>query len=62
MSCKCAQKVNRELGKYNTRLVTDLLSGTPILATETVEKKRGARPKAVLATYCPFCGEVLNGN
>jgi len=28
----------------------------PTIVTELVEKKRGARPIAVVPTYCPWCG------
>jgi hypothetical protein len=31
------------------------------VATQKIEKKRGQKTMSVIATYCPFCGEKLEG-
>jgi hypothetical protein len=57
---RCFRDVNKELAKHNTRLACNLLDPNHVFVeTETVEKKRGARPKKLIATHCPFCGVKL---
>ena len=64
MACNCIEETNKLLAEQgmNTRLQTMTLfndSGirqTVFLGTEVVEKKRGARPKSFIPTFCPFCG------
>lgn len=69
-SCRCAEQVNEQLAKFNTRLERPMLlnlttgesrCGLEIAAAKVNPKLRG-RKKTVLATYCPFCGKRLGGD
>ncbi|WP_312325691.1 hypothetical protein [Stenotrophomonas sp.] len=48
---------------HNTKLLRtfpfygDTVGMTCTIATEVIEKKRGAKPLSVLPTYCPFCAK-----
>ena len=58
---KCYRQVNKELAKYNTKLVTNMFDPNMLLVeTTTIEKKRGSKPKLVACSHCPFCGEKLS--
>lgn len=66
MAHRCFRQIDKELGKYNTRLARNLLDHNQVfVATEVVdETKRGPRrskpkPKILIASHCPFCGEKL---
>lgn len=58
--CECINKVNADLKQHNTMLVFTLL-GNPsraVIDTMQVETGRGKKKAAaVIATFCPFCGE-----
>lgn len=58
---KCFKEVDKVLVEENTRLVLDLLNPNHIfVATERIRNLRdGKKPKRVIATFCPFCGERL---
>lgn len=59
MSCDCINHVNGLLSEQNTQLVATIFGEPRKVVVETVKidsKKRG-RPPAMLASYCPFCGE-----
>lgn len=61
MACDCFGEMNKALAERNTELAPTLIFArpgyvTPTIQTESKVKKRGARPVAVLPTYCPFCG------
>jgi hypothetical protein len=64
VSCECLNRIDGKLadGGHNTKLDrTFVLSGPragmyPVIQTKLVEKKRGAKPLAVVPTFCPFCG------
>jgi hypothetical protein len=66
MACDCIDKINEKLAERNTKLTATIIFAkpsylTPTIDTELVEKKRGARPCAVLPTFCPFCGTKYEG-
>lgn len=58
--CGCITDANKLLLPKNARLATTFSLKTglvlPIIETELLEKKRGARPTLLIPTYCPFCG------
>jgi len=58
--CECIAKVNEQMKQHNTMLVFTLL-GSPsrvIIDTVQVEAGRGKKKAAaVIASFCPFCGE-----
>lgn len=62
--CDCIREIDEHLEKYNTKLgaaigIRDrqlVLFGVYI-ETYKIETKRRGRPKAIVASYCPFCGE-----
>lgn len=57
---KCFEELDVRLKQYNTCLVRNILNENHIfIDTELREKKRGARPRRVVANYCPFCGKKL---
>lgn len=66
-ACACIDDINTRLkaGGHNTQLSTlytlrDSGLGRSIkIATEVIEKKRGAKPLAMVPSYCPFCGVNL---
>ncbi|SFD72693.1 hypothetical protein SAMN05428997_14615 [Bosea sp. CRIB-10] len=59
-SCNCIDVVDAKLAERNTRLVRAITLrpfGTHLMiATEIIEKKRGARAVGMFPTFCPFCG------
>jgi hypothetical protein len=61
MQCNCIQRINALIADRNTKLVTTLnfVRGIDLvrLETETLVKKRGAKPALIIPTYCPFCGK-----
>lgn len=54
--CKCIAKVDRDLAKYNTVLVTTLFSQQALLRTEKLDAKKRGKASTILASFCPFCG------
>lgn len=62
--CKCIGLTDKALEAFNSRLGVDFqidrktgrVTSTVAIVTHVVEKKRGARPITMVATYCPFCG------
>jgi hypothetical protein len=57
---KCFKETNAALAEHNTKLVQNILNPNHlVIATDTIEKKRGQRAKVVIASYCPFCGKAL---
>lgn len=62
--CNCIDLTNKALAKHNTELGLNFQwnraagahTTTVAIETEVIEKKRGARPRRLLATHCPFCG------
>jgi len=60
---KCITQLNKKLKETNTRLLANLLHPNHIFVdTEKIRKLRdGKKATKVVATYCPFCGEKLEG-
>lgn len=60
---RCIRKTDRKLAKTNTRLVRNLLNPNHIfVATQRIKNYRdGKKATSVVAAYCPFCGEKLEG-
>lgn len=60
MTCRCISVMNGLLAEHNTQLVTTLLGNPPrvVICTSKVDDRVRGRPKAVLANFCPFCGEA----
>lgn len=61
MACECIQEIDAMLAERNTKLSPTIIFSTPArvtvtLETEVLAPKRGARPVAMLPTFCPFCG------
>lgn len=61
--CECIEKVDGMLAEHNTRLTRAITFGSGemglclMIATEVVEKKRGAKAVKMFPRFCPFCGE-----
>jgi hypothetical protein len=59
--CGCIDRLDKLLAERNTSLVVTIptadLVPQVVLRTEIVEKRRGARPVCMVATFCPFCGK-----
>lgn len=62
--CDCMKLINDELAQYNTRIIPVMVLregqfqtvGVRV-ETEKVNPKQRGRPKRLVASYCPFCGE-----
>lgn len=65
MSCDCIDLTDKALEEHNTRLgvsfrwnrTTGACTTTVAIETEVLQKKRGARPRRLLPTFCPFCAK-----
>ena len=63
--CDCIELTNKELKKYNTRLIIPILWNSQglkpvekvVCATEKDDIKNKRKAVNIFATYCPFCGE-----
>lgn len=57
--CDCINTTNKLLAEQNSTLVYTIFGKPPRVVIETAKilpKVRG-RPPAMLASFCPFCGE-----
>lgn len=60
VGCKCKDEVNAHLAQHNGRLQNNLLDDTTIfIETAKLDEKKRGKPPAMIATFCPFCGEKL---
>jgi hypothetical protein len=61
MMCDCIERVNTKLAEHNTIInSTFWVSAGPIspfVETRKLDTSKRGKPKAVFATFCPFCGE-----
>lgn len=67
--CNCIEKVNKLLEESGTNTALDipvtfsfeakntLKANRVRVATKKRESQKRGQPKAVLATFCPFCGK-----
>lgn len=55
----CYDKLDEQLAEHNTVLVRNVLDPNQLfVATERIRNLRdGKNAKAVVASYCPFCGK-----
>jgi hypothetical protein len=62
--CDCIALTDAAIAEHNTEMGVDFqidrqtgrVTTSIALVTRLIEKKRGARPISILATFCPFCG------
>jgi len=60
--CNCVSLTNAALAEHNTELGTVTIMSEQRwsrrigITTDIVEKKRGAKPVRIVATFCPLCG------
>lgn len=69
--CDCIAKVNKLLADGNSNTILDVpltidinkvtmsMNRVRIVTKKRDEGKRG-RPKSLIATYCPFCGQLYS--
>lgn len=62
----CVRRVNEELKVHNTQIGWALSLGNPgreLIPVATIKADSSVRkkPMALYATYCPFCGNKLEG-
>lgn len=59
--CDCIPKFNKHLAEHNTEITVPFWTRSGILApfveTRKLDKNKRGKPKAVIASCCPFCGE-----
>lgn len=64
--CDCIKQVNEELAKsqYPNTMVEPPLFGTPVAFVVTCKRDENvrAKPKVMMASHCPFCGEKYPKN
>ena len=59
MACDCIETVNKGLREKNATLLFTLF-GKPnrvVIETAKIESKVRGKPPAMIASFCPFCGE-----
>lgn len=64
VGCDCIALTNEALREHNTELglsfhfsrTTGQVLSFVAIQTTLIEKRRGARPMALLPSHCPFCG------
>ena len=68
MSHACFKKFDDHLREHNGRLAVGLqvtegrgLRARLLIATEKIDKAKRKPVPSVMATFCPFCGEKLEG-
>lgn len=66
--CDCIKKFDEKLVEHNGRLamamqVTETLGlrARLLIATEKIDKTKRKPVPAVMASFCPFCGEKMEG-
>jgi hypothetical protein len=59
--CDCIETANKHLAEFNTKIELPMWtsSGTrrPFVQTVKFDEKKRVKPRAMFASYCPFCGE-----
>lgn len=59
--CDCIQKFDEHLKEFNTKIEFPLWTGSgvlsPFIQTIKISDKKRGKPKSVMASHCPFCGE-----
>jgi len=62
--CDCIEEIDKMLSEKNCNSIVEVPMFGPkraIIRTMVDTPKRGAKPVAVFATFCPFCGEQYSG-
>lgn len=65
--CDCVKLMNKKLAPKNAMLGMGLgitsdnrIIGRLLVQTEKLDRnKRGSKPPAVVASFCPFCGDEV---
>lgn len=59
--CDCIEKLNVHLKEFNTEINVPFWSRSGVLApfieTRKLDDRKRGKPKSVMASCCPFCGE-----
>lgn len=59
--CGCIEKINERLKEFNTEINVPFWSSSgflaPFIETRKLDDKKRGKPRAVVASYCPLCGE-----
>jgi hypothetical protein len=66
--CECVNKFNEKLASHNGRIAMALtmskdlseMRARLLVQTEKIDKSKRKPIPAVMASYCPFCGEKDN--
>lgn len=58
---ECFDEIDEKLSKSNTRLLRNVLNSNHVFIETTRIDNRRKRATVVIASYCPFCGEKLEG-
>lgn len=59
--CDCISKIDEKLKEFNTKIMLPWWSSSGILAphieTRKLDEKKRGKPRSVIASFCPFCGD-----
>lgn len=56
--CECIAEINALLARHNTAIVANPIGpARACVSTHQIDAGRDFAPPALMATYCPFCGD-----